>query len=285
MKHFRILHYLLKDKKNYHRDEELANQWDTYLYYLAQVRQLSWHLIKKKFVYFIKFKKIYLIKVLALFTILFFGLFFGGKYIIEHNSFFEVKRIVTSAPVDTFYCPDSIPVDSYIERTARIAGLSKDKVLKKVAFVMFYSEDTLKTADKWIKVLGQMESHNNPKAENGTRWGEWQMGQYERNSCGFGGVSKKEYLGSKDVQRANVIIYLKRNYRELKPYFNKYNNKIIRGYHFTLSGMLAMVHNCGGPQFIRFLNSGCTYIPMDGNMPSTNYLTIGNYNIKELLVD
>ena len=285
MKNSNLLHYFLKDKKNYHRDEELAQQWDTYLFYLNHVRQMSWHLIKKKFFYFIRFKKIYITKVILIFTILFGSAFYSGKWILNHNSFFEVKRIVSKPIVDTLYCPDTIPIDNYIKRTSRIAGVSKEDILKKVYFVTFYSEDTLKTSDKWLKALGELESRQNPKAENGIYWGEWQMGPVARNSCGFGGVSKKEYLGSYDVQKANVIIYMKNNYRFLRPYLDKYNNKIIRGYHLTLSGMLAMAHNCDPQKFIIFLNSGCTIVPHDGNIPSTNYLTLGNYNVKELLTD
>jgi len=285
MKHFRILHYLLKDKKNYHKDEELARSWDTYLYYLGEVRKMSSFLIKQKFLYFIKFKKLYITKVFLFFAILFGSAFYGGKYILEHNSFFEVKRIVTSAPIDTLYCPDSIPIDNYVERTARIAGVTKDKIFKKVYFVTFYSEDTLKTPEKWLKALAELESRQNFKAENGQYWGAWQMGQGARSSVGFGGVSKKEFLGSQDVQKAAVIIYLKNNYRVLRPYLERYNNKIIRGYHLTLSGMLAMSHNCGTQGLITFLNSNCTVVPHDGNIPSSNYLTLGNYNIKELLTD
>lgn len=283
MKHFRLLHYLLKDKKNYHRDEELAHQWDTYLFYLAHVRQMSWHLIKKKFIYFIEYKKWYLTKLLFIWLVILGGAFYGGKWILNHNSFFEVKRVVSNVQVDTLYCPDSIPIERYIERTARIAGTTKDKLLRKVAFVTFYSEDTLKTADKWLKALAELESRQTLKAENGQYWGMWQMGSAARNIVGFGGVSKKEFLGSYDVQKAAVVIYLKNNYRVLKPYLTKYNNKIIRGYHLTLSGMLAMSHNCGTQGLISFLNSGCTYIPHDGNIASTNYLTLGNYNIKPLL--
>lgn len=285
MKHFRILHYLLKDKQNYHKDEELSNLWETYLFYLTHVRQMSWVLINKKIRYFLRYKKLYITKVLIIFSILFAGLFYGGRFIIEHNNFFEVKRIVSKQRVDTLYCPDSIPLNSYIERTARIAGISKEKLLTRVSFAVFYSVDSLKTYDKWLKSLGELESRQNIKAENGQYWGYWQMGEYARRVCGFGGVSKKEYLSSYDVQKANVVIYLKKNYRELKPYLDKYNNKIIRGYHLTLSGMLAMSHNCGGGEFIKFLNSGCTYIPHDGNIASTNYLTLGNYNITELLKD
>ena len=48
--------------------------------------------------------------------------------------------------------------------------------------------------------------------------------------------------------------------------------------------MLAMSHNCGVGEFIKFLNSGGTYIPVDGNgVKSTDYLTLGNYNIKDII--
>jgi len=285
MKHIRLLHFLLKDKKNYHRDEELSHQWEVYLFYLNHVRQMSGFLIKQKLLYFLKFKKIYITRVLLILSIFLGGCFYAGKWLILNNHIFEVKRIITSTPMDTLYCPDSIPLDKYIQRTAKIAGVSKDRILKKVAFVTFYSEDSTKTADKWLKALGELESHQNPKAENGVYWGEWQNGPFARSSCGFGGVSKKDYLASYQVQRANTIIYLTHNYNALKPYLEKYNNRIIRGYHLTLSGMLAMAHNCSQESFIAFLNSGCRIVPHDKNIPSTNYLTLGNYNIKSMLVE
>jgi len=285
MKHNSILHYFLKDKKNYHRDEELSHQWETYLFYLAHVRQMSWQLIKKKFFYFIKFKKIYLTKVIILFTILFSGAFYGGKWLINHNSFFEVKRIVTAKKLDTVYVPDTISLSKYIKKISKSLSTDSASLVRRLAFVTYYTQDSTKNAERFLKMLAELESHQNIKAENGLHWGEWQMGKRERELCGFGGISKKDYLGSYNIQKANAIIYIKRNYVYLKPYLDKYDNRIIRGYHLTRSGMLAMSHNCGADGFIKFLNSNCTYVPHDGNIPSTNYLTLGNYNIKELLVD
>lgn len=285
MKHFRLLHFFLKDKKNYHKDEELAVKWDTYLFFLTRVRQMSWYLLKEKFIYFLKYKKLYLLRVLLILTFLLSIFIFGGKYILENNSFFEVKRIVANKTVDTIYVPDSIPLNNYIKRISKTLSINEKELASKLYFVTYYSEDTTKNADKFLEMLSELESRKNFKAENNVYWGGWQMGPAARSSAGFGGVTKKEFLGSYEVQRAAVIIYLKRNYTVLKPYLNKYNNKIIRGYHLTLSGMLAMSHNCGAGGVISFLNSGCTYIPHDGNIASTNYLTLGNYNIKEFLVD
>jgi len=285
MKHLRILHYILKDKNNYHKDEDLSMNWDTYSYYLSQVRQMSWFLLKKKFIYFLKYKKIYILKLCTFLSIIFGLLIFGGKYVLEHNSFFEVKRLTSNKKMDTIYVPDSILLTSYIKKISNTLSIKENELLSKLYFVTYYSEDTNKNADKFLEMLSELESRKNFKAENGVYWGGWQMGPSARSSAGFGGVSKKEFLGSYEVQKAAVIIYLKRNYTILKPYLDKYNNKIIRGYHLTLSGMLAMSHNCGAQGLISFLNSGCTYIPHDGNIASTNYLTLGNYNIKEFLVD
>lgn len=285
MKHFRILHFFLQDKKNYHKDEELSVQWEVYLFYLNHIRQLSGILLKNKFLYFLKYKKIYILKVSILISILLGGIIYGGKYVLDNNSFFEVKRIVVNKSLDTIYVPDTIPLNIYINRMCKNLDISEKEISTKLAFVTFYSQDTSKNADKFLEMLSELESRKNFKAENGQYWGGWQMGQSARSSAGFGGVSKKEFLGSYEVQRAAVIIYLKRNYTVLKPYLIKYNNKIIRGYHLTLSGMLAMSHNCGAGGLISFLNSGCTFVPHDGNIPSTNYLTLGNYNIKEFLVD
>jgi hypothetical protein len=210
-------------------------------------------------------------------------LFFGGQYLLDHNSFFQIKRIVTNNPPDTLYCPDTIPIESYTQRVSKISGISVDKIKNKIFIVIIYSDDSTKTSDKWLKFLGQIESKCRIRAENGQYWGYWQMGTNARYSTGFGGVSKKDYLNSYDVQKASVIIYLKNNYKILSPYIKKYNNKVIRGYHLTTSGLLAMSHNCGPNGVINFLENGC--IPNDSNIESTRYLTLGNYNVKDILSD
>lgn len=283
MKHLRILHYILNDKKNYHRDEELSRSWEIYTYYLDQIRKMSWYLIKMKLFYFIRYKKLYIFRVLSIFTILFALAFYGGKYIIENNSFFTVKRVVTNSPLDTIYVPDSISIEEYQRRIMRISSVSEDEMKSKLAFVTYYTLDTNKTAEKWLKRLAYLESKNNLDAINDQYWGMWQMGPSARKSVGFGGVSQKEYLASYEVQRASVIIYLKNNYRILKPYIMKYDNKMFRGHHLTMSGMLAMSHNCGPQGVINFLNNG--YVPLDGGKPSTRYLSLGNYDVYELLAD
>jgi len=286
MKHLRILHFLLKDKKNYHKDEELARNWEIYKYHLNYLKTLSYFLLKKKILYFVEHKKVFLIKNISLLVALIGIMFISGKYIIENNSYFEVKRIVERIQVDTIYVPDTITVNDYAKRIAIVSKLSVNEVKTKIFFTVFYSKDTLKTAEKWLKLLAQIESKNNKNAINGQYWGMWQMGQEARNSVGFGGVSKKEYLNSYEVQRASVIIYLKNNYKTLKPYLNKYDNKMINGYHLTTSGLLAMSHNTGPQGVIDFLNSRCSYIPRDGNnFAATEYLKLGNYNVYELLQD
>jgi hypothetical protein len=283
MKHLRFLHYFLKDKKNYHRDQELARSWEIYTYYLDQVRKMSWYLIKMKIFYFVRYKKLYILRVLTFFSIFLALTFYGGRYILENNSFFTVKRVVTNSPVDTIYVPDTISIDEYQRRIMRISSISEDEMKSKLSFVIYYTIDTNKTAEKWLKRLAYIESTDNIKAVNGDYWGMWQMGPSARKSVGFGGVSLREYLASYEVQRASVIIYLKNNYRILKPYILKYDNKMFRGYHLTMSGMLAMSHNCGPQGVIDFLNNG--YVPQDSGKPLTRYLSLGNYDVYDLLQD
>lgn len=283
MKHFRILHYILKDKKNYHRDQELSRSWEIYTYYLDQIRKMSWYLIKMKLFYFVRYKKLYILRILSIFSIFLAIIFFGGKYALTNNSFFTVKRVVTNSPVDTIYVPDTISLDEYQRRIMRVSSITEDEMKSKLAFVTYYTIDTNKTAEKWLKRLAYIESRNSLKATNGNYWGMWQMGPNARKSVGFGGVSQKEYLTSYEVQRASVIIYLKNNYRILKPYIMKYDNKMYRGHHLTMSGMLAMSHNCGPQGVIDFLNTG--YVPLDGGNPSTRYLSLGNYDVYDLLQD
>ena len=283
MKHFRILHYLLKDKKNYHRDQDLSRDWEIYTYYINQIRKMSLFLIRMKIFYFVKYKKLYILRILSLLSIFIGLIFFSGSYIINNNSYFSVKRIIANVPVDTIYVPDTISIEEYQRRIMRISDISKDEMVTRLAFITYYTVDTNKTAEKWLKRLAQIESNNKLTALNGDYWGMWQMGPGARKSVGFGGVSQKEYLASYDVQRASVIIYLKNNYRILKPYIMKYDNKMYRGHHLTMSGMLAMSHNCGPQGVINFLNSG--YVPLDGGNPSTRYLSLGNYDVYDLLQD
>jgi hypothetical protein len=284
MRNSRILHYLLKDKKNYHRDKELSQQWDVYLYLLHQVRQLSWQLIRKKFIYFIKYKKLYLTRVLLILSIFFGSAYFSIKWLVDHNPFFEVKRIAKIATVDTLYCPDTIPLNTYIIRTAHIAETTPEKIQKKVSFIVFYTEDSTKTVKKFLERLGEIESRNDYKSRRvGSQYlGRWQMGDAARKVVGFGNISYDKFLNTPELQDAAVILLLKYNYAYMKPYLNRYNNRIIRGYHLTTSGMLAMAHNVGADEVIKFLNSNCSYVPRDGNGPADRFLILGNYNMKSI---
>jgi hypothetical protein len=280
----RLLHYLLKDKNNYYKDEELSNDWEIFEFYLSHVRQMSWILIKKKFLYFIQYKKIYIFKLLLIFSIFIGGIFFGGKFLLENNPFIEIKKTVADTIVENIYCPDTINVEQYLERLSRISGKNKEYILARTNIIVVFTEDSTKTSDKWLKALGYIESKNRIDAEKGQYWGEWQLGTKARQDAGFGEWSKSDFLNNRDVQMVATKIYTKKNYEAIKPYIKKYNNRILKTYHLTESGMLAMAHNCGVGEFIKFLNSGGTYIPVDGNgVKSTNYLTLGNYNIKDIL--
>ena len=68
----------------------------------------------------------------------------------------------------------------------------------------------------------------------------------------------------------------------MRIYLKKYNNRIIRGYHLTTSGMLAMAHNVGADAVIGFLNSNCSNVPRDGNGPADRFLILGNYELSSL---
>jgi hypothetical protein len=220
-----------------------------------------------------------------IFTIILGSFFFGGKYILEHNTFFQVQRIVEKFEKDTIYVPDTIPLNTYINKLSKSLSMDSSKLVNRVYFTVYYTRDTSKNFEKFLKMLAELESRQNQRAVNGEHWGYWQNSSNVRKQFGYGGVSKEDYLNSKAIQKENTIKYMKDNYLVLRPYLNKYENKIIRGYHLTLSGMIAMAHNCGPGGLRSFLNSNCTNVPHDGNIASTNYLTLGNYDIKELIED
>jgi hypothetical protein len=244
---------------------------------------MSAYLIKQKFYYFLKYKKLYLLRISLILSVFLGSMFFGGKYILEHNTFFQVQRIVTKIEKDTIYVPDTIHLNTYIKNLSKSLSMDSTKLVNRVYFAVYYTQDTSKNAEKFLKMMAELESRQTQHAVNGDHWGLWQNSANIRKQFGYGGVSKEDYLNSKAIQRENTIKYLKDNYLVLRPYLNKYNNKIIRGYHLTLSGMIAMAHNCGPGGLRSFLNSNCVNVPHDGNIASTNYLTLGNYDIKELL--
>lgn len=291
MKFERLFHYILKDKEGYSKDEILKQRWETYLYILKTLRIQSFPLLKDKFIYFLKFKKLTSLKRFTIFLFLIGSLYFAGKFGISTTQNYLSNRFgwfknetVGINIVQSVYVPDTIDMKIYIKRFKNQTGLGDGDIVKKFEFVTVYTVDSTKTLKKFLERLGEIESRNNYKVRRpGSQYlGRWQMGDGARRTIGFGSISYDKFLNTPEIQDAAVVLLLKYNYNYLKPYLKKYNNKIIRGYHLTTSGLIAMAHNVGADAVVSFLNSGCSNVPRDGNGPSDRFLILGNYDLSSL---
>ena len=283
----RFLHFLLKDKRNYHKDDNLMQRWEVYKYLLSHIGEISFPLLKDKFIYFLKFKKLTTLKRLCIGTIFVLIIYFGGKF--SYNFVFNyfgwnLEKTVRYIPRVAEYVPDTIPIDKRIKELSTTLSLNTTEINQKFTFITFYTVDSTKTLKKFLERLGEIESRNDYKSRRlGSQYlGRWQMGDASRRIIGFGNISYDKFLNTPEIQDAAVVLLLKYNYNYMRIYLKKYNNRIIRGYHLTTSGMLAMAHNVGADAVIGFLNSNCSNVPRDGNGPADRFLILGNYELSSL---
>ena len=287
----RLIHYLLKDKEGYHKDDDLKQRWDTYVYILNVLRLQSFPIIKDKFLYFLKYKKLTTLKRITIGLFLIGSIYLGGKlgvnlvtnYLNTRFGWFQSPQKQNILP-QSVYVPDTITMKDYIKTFSLKTGLNQSQIIQNFEFITVYTVDSTKTLKKFLERLGQIESGNNYKSRRiGSQYlGRWAMGDGARRTVGFGSISYDKFLNTPEIQDASVVLYLKHNYEFMKPYLKKYNNKIIRGYHLTISGMLAMAHNAGADAVVRFLNSNCKNVPSDANGSSDRFLILGNYDVSSL---
>ena len=287
-----FIHYIFHDKDNYHKDDNLKQRWDIYKHLLGIISKESPPLLKDKFVYFLKFKKLTTLKRLTIglifLSFIYFGGLYGGKalvgYVNHRFGFHMFENTIKYIPRIDEYVPDTIPIELRRKNLATSLSLSEKEIDTKFTFIVFYTTDSTKTLKKFLERLGEIESRNDYKSRRmGSQYlGRWQMGDDARRRVGFGNITYDKFLNTPEIQDAAVVLLLKYNYSYLKLYLKRYNNRIIRGYHLTTSGMLAMAHNVGADAVMGFLNSNCSIVPHDGNGPADRFLILGNYDLSTL---
>ena len=288
-----FIHYIFHDKDNYQHDAKLQQRWDIFKYIVGQISKESLPLLKDKFIYFMQFKKLVSLKRFAigalLIGILYFGISYGTQAVVNYvNSKFGLtllqKSVVKNVPRIDEYVPDTVSIDKRKKDLSILLSLSPVEIDKKFTFITFYTINSTKTLKKFLERLGEIESRNDYKSRRpGSQYlGRWQMGDQARRIIGFGNIGYDKFLNTPEIQDAAVVLLLKYNYSYMRPYLKKYNNRIIRGYHLTTSGLIAMAHNVGADAVISFLNSNCSNIPRDGNGLSDRFLILGNYDLSSL---
>lgn len=262
----KFAHLLFGDKHiDSEKDDLLSGAIDQYRYLIIELSKLSSLILRRKVTYFFKFRKIYLLKLLALVAVIVIVAGFLAKAI------FNIEPLRKTPKQElVLFVPDSIDTAIYIKQLP-------DVDLK---FVVIYSESPTKTFDEFKIKLGEIESRNDYSAcrDGSQYWGYYQFSKAKRDKY-LNNISKEKFLSTPSIQEALLLLSIEDDLKELGNYVDRYDNKIIRGYHLTKSGLVAMSHNVGTGEVKKFLDSNCQYVPADGNGPATKFLILGGYQL------
>lgn len=281
----KFLNRILRDKKDFHKDDQLKTNIELHNYLLEQVFELERIILPAKIRYFFKNKKRYLFRLFAqsililsvVLGVLFVAWFFGFRYnpvpVTVHKSII----LYITEDVDTTYIKLRIP---------------------KVKFIILYPPDISKDWKKYKEAMhSKFESTGSDSASYFARrtevvkgkkvpsqyWGRYQLGQSARNACKIGDMSWEEFSTNPEIQEGAFKIWIRLIYRDMKPYITQYEGKFIAGHQITASGIISMAHNVGEAPTIQFLQSGGSKIPSDGNASATRFLSLGGYDLNSIL--
>lgn len=107
-------------------------------------------------------------------------------------------------------------------------------------------QSKLTPLELYMRDIGYRESGGNHTVTN--RFGMLGLYQFSMPTLKSLGYSRSaaEFLQNKHLQDTMMVKYLSSNYKTLKPYIKRYNNKTIKGVRVTTAGVLAAAH-LGGP--------------------------------------
>jgi hypothetical protein len=97
-------------------------------------------------------------------------------------------------------------------------------------------------------------------------------------------VTEDEFLSNPELQDEVMIAYLKKNYKSLKPYIERFVNTEVKGVMITESAILAGAHFAGARGMIRFLTTDSTTTDSNGTELSEYMNLFADYeiNLEEL---
>lgn len=268
----KVFHKIFKDKHiESEKDDLLKGLIDQHQYLLIKLSKLSSLILKRKIAYFIKYKKIFLLKYTIIIFVFLSVLCVFSKFIFKLNL---PTQTVRKEKELILFVPDTVDTITYRMQLKHL----------KIKFIPIFIESPTKSFDEFTFKLGKLESNNNYSCcVSGSKYlGKYQFGPSALAAIDFDklNISKDEFLNSPNLQEAALLRLLRKNKLDLQQYINKYNNKLVGVYSITESGLLAMAHNVGANEVKKFLDSGCTYIPHDGNGPATRFLiALGGYNL------
>lgn len=92
-------------------------------------------------------------------------------------------------------------------------------------------------------------------------------------------VTEEEFLSNPELQDEVMISYLKKNYKSLKPYIERFVNTEVKGVMITESSILAGAHFAGARGVIRFLTTDSTTVDSNGTELSHYMNLFADYDI------
>lgn len=283
----KTINKVLSDKNDYHLDNKLKDEIEYSDFLLKSSLILQKQIIIKKLKYFLKFDKFFIFKILlkyflklTLIIIFLYALLYILLYIFNFNFKISEKEIINNLPVYILstgdHKKDSLKILYY-----------KENLNKHANYIIFYMKDSTKDFNKFSNNLSLIESGNyknqyEARRENSQYWGKYQMGELSRKSVKMDNYTWEEFKSNPDLQELAFKMWINVLYKDLEYYIKKYDGTILggSGWFITESGLIAMAHNVGASETIKFLNSGGKIIPTDGSgKDATRFLILGNYDL------
>lgn len=101
--------------------------------------------------------------------------------------------------------------------------------------------------------------------DDGTQRNDWR-GLFSSEAIGMGVRTKGDFLGTPDFQENAILRFNDLQWSAIEQLgLKRYRGQTIRGTSITTSGMLAGAHLLGAGNLKRYLNSGGSIVPRDGN--------------------
>lgn len=139
----------------------------------------------------------------------------------------------------------------------------------------------IKSHSKFLHDLGFRESSNNYKIVNQYGYlGKYQFGRKTLNSIGMENISNRKFLSSPELQEEAMQRLMTSNYKSLRRYINKYEDKIVHGVLITKSGVLAAAHLGGAGNVRKWFRRGVVFKDANGTKITSYMKQFGGYKLE-----
>ena len=230
-------------------DIELDSSIERLSFHMQDVYPLIWLILKKKVIFFFKYKWKVIFRQLVYISILTTAIYFAWIRVYK-------PKLIIKEQVDLV-----------------------SKINDELTNNQIPSENL-----RFMNDISKLESTCNDNAVKGQYWGAFQLGDDAREECGLASMNKETFLNNKYIQNWAMNEYTNKNYKYLIKTIRKYGidkgGKKIGNYWVTVSGLLASAHLVGWSKVVQFIESNGNDVASDNNgIPLTNYLGFNGYRL------